>query len=189
MIPLTTKFRTGSRRPTAAMKRTARPRIADIFHTLKLNCGLTQRLELAPSSLRDLAGRQTTIDAHIGMGRWTLVVLWASNCPVCASEMPRYGAYYASCPEPKFSLLGVALDGYARRRRIVETMMRWNMGFPSLVAESLALQWTCGEPHEASLYGTPTFMLFDPSATLRKLNLGPVWISELETFIRDHGLQ
>lgn len=168
------------------MKHTTRPRIADFFHTLKLNCGLTERLELAPSSLRDLAGRQTTIDAHIGKGRWTLVVIWATDCFVCASEMPRYGAYYASSPEPEFSLLGVALDGYARRRRIVQTMTRWNIGFPSLVTESLALRWTCGEPHEASLYGTPTFMLFDPSATLRKLNLGPVWISELETFIRDH---
>lgn len=189
MIPLITKPRTKSFHAAATMRRWTPPRIADFFHTLKLNRGLTQRLRLAPSHLRDLEGRPTSIDAHIGRGQWSLVVIWASSCPVCASELPRYGAYYASSPEPKFSLLGVALDGYGRRQKIVESMARWNVGFPSLIAESLALHWSCGEPHEASLYGTPTFMLFDPSGRLRKLNLGPLWISELETFIRDHRLQ
>jgi thiol-disulfide isomerase/thioredoxin len=189
MISPVTKTRTESRHAAATMKRWTSPRIADFFHSLKLNCGLTQQLELAPSSLRDLDGKRTTIDAHIGKGRWSLVVIWSSRCSLCAAEMPRYGAYHAASPDCKFSLLGVALDGFARRHRIAETMTRWNLGFPTLVAEGLTLQWTCGEPHEASIYGTPTFMLFDPSGTLRKLNLGPVWISELETFIRDSSLQ
>lgn len=170
-------------------KRAMRPRIAEIFHALKSSCGLSGQAEITASALRDMAGTPTTIDDQVGRGRWSLVVIWATTCHICASEIPRYGAYYASAPEPKFSLLGIALDGFARKDRIIETMARWNMGFPSLVAERPALQWPCANLRKASLYGTPTFMLFNPSGQLKKLNLGPVWISELEAFIRDDGFQ
>ncbi len=164
-----------------------RPRMAHFLQTLKLNDGLPERTKIAPTALRDLSGKPTTLDDHIEKGRWSLVVIWASRCHVCASEIPRYGAYFASAPEPRFSILGVALDGYARKSRIVGTMTRWNMGFPSLVAERSALPSNCGEMRNASPYGTPTFMLFNPSGQLKKLNVGPVWISELEEFIRSYG--
>lgn len=166
-----------------------RPRITDFFHALKLNCRLPEQAALTTSTLRDLDGNSAAIDHHVGKGQWSLVVIWASSCHICASEIPRYGAYYASAPDPKFSIIGVALDGYARKGAIVETMARWNMGFPSLVAERPALTWTGGEMRKVSLYGTPTFMLFDPSGGLKKLNLGPVWISQLEAFIRDCGIR
>jgi len=166
-----------------------RPLLADWLRALKLNCGWPAKSEVTSAVLRDLDGWWTTINEHIGKGRWSLVVIWASNCHVCASEMPRFGAYYSSAPDPKFSILGVALDGYARKKTIVETMARWNMGFPSLVADMPALQWSGRKLCTSSHYGTPIFALFGPSGQLRKLDVGPVWISELENFIREYGLR
>lgn len=189
MILLSFRTRLPSSDMAPIRKHTTRPRMAHFLQTLKLNNGLAEQTKIAPTALRDLSGKPTTLDDHIGKGQWALVVIWASGCHVCASEIPRYGAYFASAPEPKFSILGVALDGYARKSSIIEAMNRWNMDFPSLVTERPALPWNCGELRKASPHGTPNFMLFNPSGQLKKLNAGPVWISELEEFIRNDGLE
>ncbi len=170
-------------------KGATRLRIAALIDNLRLSCLLPAQAKVGPSALRDLEGRPTTIENHVGRGQWSVVMIWSISCHICASEVPRFGAYYASAPEPKFSILGVALDGYARKAAIVETMTRWNMCFPTLVAEMSEFQCTSSELPNASFYGTPTFMLFNPFGKLMKLNVGPVWIAALEEFIRNHRLQ
>jgi len=165
------------------------PLIAGLFHTLKRNVGVPAQAEVTTAALRGLDGKPAAIEDHVGNGQWCVVVIWATTCHLCATEIPKYGAYYASEPEPKFSIVGVSLDGLARKSAIVETMARWNMGFPSLVAEIPDFQLAYRHPTKASHYDTPTFMLFNPSGQLMKLDLGPVWIAALEEFIRNDSLE
>lgn len=166
-----------------------RPLIAGLFHTLKRNVGLPAQAEVTTAALRDLDGKPAAIAEYVGNGQWCLVVIWATTCHLCASEIPKYGAYYVSEPEPKFSVVGVCLDGLARKRAIVESMVRWKIGFPCLVAEIPDLQLAHRYSTKASRYDTPTFMLFNPSGQLMKLDVGPVWIAALEEFIRNDSLE
>lgn len=165
-----------------------RPLLADWISNLKLNLGIPAQNPVPSAALRDLEGRATSIDEHVGKGQWSLVVIWRSTCRVCASELPRFGAYFSSAPDPRFSIIGVALDGYARRGRVVDTMKQWNLDFPTLVAETPGLHWTPQESRAASVYGTPTFMLFEPSGRLKLLKIGPVFIASLEKFIRENSV-
>lgn len=165
------------------------PLIAGLFHALKRNVGLPAQAEVTTAALRDLDGKPAAIEDHVGNGQWCLVVIWATTCHLCASEIPKYGAYLASEPEPKFSVVGVSLDGLARKSAIVESMVRWHMGFPCLVAEIPDLQLARRHSTRNFRYDTPTFMLFNPSGQLMKLDVGPVWIAALEEFIRNDSLE
>jgi len=110
-------------------------------------------------------------------------MLWSVTCGICAREVPVYSDFHDAQKSRGIKILGVALDGYEQKESIKNTMRRWDMRFPTLIAD-LGLfgsdyQIQTGE----RLMGTPTFMIYTPEGRLVANNTGPMRTSALLDYI------
>jgi peroxiredoxin len=132
-------------------------------------------------TLRDMAGTSRNVNEFIGRGKWTVVVFWAHNCPICNREIHETVFFHAAHMKKDASVLGVSVDGWTNRARAQAFVHTHALDFPNLIAEpdQALLARFGGGP----FYGTPTFYVYSPDGALQARQVGPVTQEELEGFI------
>ena len=133
--------------------------------------------------LVDMAGNVTNIESHTGDGKWLVVMLWSVTCGICAREVPVYSDFHDEYKGRDIKLLGVALDGYGKKKAIEDTMRRWGMRFPTLIADLGLFAFNYKLQTGEQLLGTPTFLVYTPKGKLVANNPGPMRTSALVDYI------
>ena len=136
------------------------------------------------TQFKDMQGNDVQLAAHIGQGKWTLVMLWLSDCGVCAQEAPRYSAFHRD-NDVNTQVLGIALDGYQNKSAISDFIDRYGADFPHLVGDFPIAAFNYENRTGESLRGTPTFLLYAPDGELVGNNPGIMRIEALVQFIKD----
>lgn len=122
-------------------------------------------------------------------GKWLVVMVWATTCGICAREVPLYSDFHDAHKNDDIEILGIALDGIEQKGAIKDTMARWDMRFPTLVADLGVYAVNYEAQTGESLYGTPTFIVYDRKGQLVANNPGPMRTTALVNYIarRDAG--
>ena len=133
--------------------------------------------------LSDLNGKPVPVSKYIGQGKWTLVMLWAHNCPVCNREVDDISFFYDDHKKKDVNVLGVSVDGpsqIAKARAFVDDHL---VDFPNLIIEpaSQPIDKFGGGP----FVGTPTFYVYSPEGELVAKNVGAISITALNKFLAD----
>ena len=131
--------------------------------------------------LSDLNGKPVPVSNYIGQGKWTLVMLWAHNCPVCNREVDDISFFYDAHKKKDVNVLGVSVDGpsqIAKARAFIDNHL---VDFPNLIVEPVAqdISKLGGGP----FVGTPTFYVYSPEGNLVAKNVGPISIKALNEFL------
>lgn len=133
--------------------------------------------------LKTMDGQEVRLKDYLGQGKWTLVMIWASDCSICAHEVPEISKFHAQHRNNDARVIGVALDGFDKKPDIDNFIKRFPTSFPNLIADigvdAINYQAATGE----ALRGTPTFLLYSPKGELRANNPGPMKISALESYM------
>lgn len=124
--------------------------------------------------LQDLQGNTRSLSEFTGGGKWTVVMIWASDCLICNAEMHQYVDFHTFHQEKDARVLGISMDGQEKKDEAKAFIERHAVNFPTLI----------GEPEEvAALYielsgrpwrGTPTFLIYGPNGELRAQQVGAV---------------
>ncbi len=134
--------------------------------------------------LVDLDGRPRHLDEFTGQGKWTVVMFWASDCPVCNAEAHEYVLFHDQHHETQAGVLGISLDGEVGRARALQFVERHMVDFPNLIGEPAAVaglyRQLTGEPW----LGTPSFLVFAPDGHLRARQVGAVSAERVEALIK-----
>ncbi len=138
------------------------------------------------TEVRTLDGEFTTLDQHFEKGKWTLIMLWASDCGVCARQYPVISEFYDKHKDVDAKVIGVSLDGYAELEKITRHISDMPMTFNSLIGEPNVVAFNYEIATEEFLRGTPTYIMFDPQGQLVGHSSGPVEIGTLEKFMQHH---
>lgn len=133
--------------------------------------------------VRTLEGKITTLSQHFEKGKWTLVMLWTSDCGVCQSEYPVMSEFHDKHKDKDAKVIGVSLDGYSQLDSITQHINEMPMSFENLIGEISVVAFNYEASTEEPLRGTPTYMMFNPQGQLVGHNPGPVKIEVLEKFI------
>lgn len=133
--------------------------------------------------LHDLNGNSVPVSKYVGQGKWTLVMLWAHNCPVCNHEVDGISFFYNDHKKEDVNVLGVSVDGMAlvgKARQFVDDHL---VDFPNLIVEPDQAQIAKfgGQP----FVGTPTFYVYSPEGKLIAQNVGAISVKALEAFLAD----
>ena len=131
--------------------------------------------------LTNLEGNPVPVSKYIGQGKWTLVMLWAHNCPVCNREVDDISFFYDAHKKKDVNVLGVSVDGpsqMAKARAFVDDHL---VDFPNLVIEpaSQQIEKFGGGP----FVGTPTFYVYSPEGKLVAQNVGAISVQALNKFL------
>ena len=139
------------------------------------------------AGLTDLQGHARNIGDYTGKGKWTVVMIWASDCVVCNREVFHYVDFQTFHSDKDARVLGISMDGAAGVADAKAFIDRHAINFPNLI----------GEPQEvAELYtnatgqpwrGTPSFLIYDPQGKLRAGQVGAVPTELINEFIARNG--
>lgn len=144
---------------------------------------LSQAPQASSAGLFDFQGRSSTLGEFTGQGKWTVVMFWASDCHVCNAEAQEYVLFHDRHHDKEAGILGITLDGQARKADALGFIERHMVDFPNLIGEPdvVAGLYTrlAGEPW----LGTPSFLVFSPDGELRARQVGAVPAALIEAFI------
>ena len=132
-------------------------------------------------NLIDLDGNQHNINEYIGNGKWTVVVIWAENCPVCNAEIENYEFFHYEHKDKDARVLGVSIDGRKKIKLSRDFVERHVLSFPNLLVEPdmRAIMKFGGGP----FLGTPTIYIYTPAGEIVAAQTGPVPVDVIENFI------
>jgi peroxiredoxin len=131
--------------------------------------------------LKDVNGKEHNVNEYIGQGKWTVVAVWSSGCPICRRDIFHMTFFHDEHRKQDATVLGLSIDGYANRDKARGFIEDQSLNFPNLV----------GEPEDASrlsgamFIGTPTYYFFSPEGKFMTQRIGPVTQQQAEQVIRD----
>ena len=136
--------------------------------------------------LVDVTGKDADVSSAIGEGKWTLVMLWATDCHICTKQKPEISAFYDKHKSENVDVFGIALDGRDNLDDVNSYLTRHQPTFPNYVGEIGVVAVNYQMLTEEPLRGTPTYLLFNPEGELKGNNPGPVSPGAIESFIAKH---
>lgn len=169
--------------------------IGALIFILALHFGVVQANEPATDSgalqpfndLVDLSGKPVSEAASVGNGKWTLVMVWATDCSICRQQKPLISAFHNKHKDTDAHVFGIALDGRAAMDEVQEYVDAHDVSFPTFVGELVIVASSVQSIVEEPLRGTPTYLLFDPTGEIKGVNPGPMSIEALEGFINKNS--
>lgn len=131
--------------------------------------------------LKDLQGKVHNVSEYVGQGKWTIVVIWSADCPICRRDIYHMTFFQDEHHKKDATVLGVSIDGYANRDKAQSFIDDQSLNFPNLI----------GDPDDASriskmkFIGTPTYYFFSPEGVFMTQRIGPVTQQQAEEVIRN----
>ena len=131
--------------------------------------------------LKGLDGQPQNVNKYIGKGKWTVVAIWAHDCPICNAEIPAFTFFHDEHKDNDAIVLGISIDGWAKRHKARQFVETHGLNFTNLVAEPR--QDVLGRFGGGKFYGTPTFYVYSPAGELMARQIGPITIEAVEEYI------
>ncbi len=138
----------------------------------------------AAETFYDLDGQPRRLEEFLGQGKWTVVTVWASDCPVCNREIHELVAFHAARHDRDAAVLGISVDGLAGKADAQAFIARHRVNFPNLIDDGRAFgalyRRIAGTPWFG---GTPINLIFNPAGEAVARRIGPLSQSDLEAFL------
>lgn len=130
--------------------------------------------------LNDFDGHARNVNEFVGKGRYTVITFWAHDCPICQRDIHEMVFFHdAHQKKNDVTVLGVSIDGRAKKRQAQQFVDDHGLEFVNLLAEpAQVVQFGAG-----ALIGTPTYYIYSPEGDLIKKRIGAMTQEELEAVI------
>jgi peroxiredoxin len=157
-----------------------------LLYLLTLMASLIVVSAVQASALQDFDGQSKSISDYAGKGKWLVVMIWASDCHICNQEAHAYVDFHFAHAEDDAQVLGITIDGQAKKAEALKFIERHKVNFPSLIGEPADVASLFSELTGTYFVGTPAFLIYDPEGKLRVQQVGAVPPELIEDFIKQH---
>ena len=131
----------------------------------------------------DFDGQPRTVESYTGNGKWLVVMIWAHDCHVCNMEVESYAQFHDDHQDKDASVLGISLDGQAKKADAEAFIERHDLPFPNLIGDLTPTMLFYANQTRSQFRGTPTILLYGPDGELRAAQAGAVPVASIERFI------
>ena len=133
--------------------------------------------------LKGFDGSIHSLNEYTGKGKWTVVMLWASDCHACNAEAKQYVKFHKAHKDKNATILGVSLDGAMKKAEANAFIERHGVTFPNLIDEPGKIENLYASLSGQRWIGTPSFLIYSPAGELRAAQVGAVPTNIIESFI------
>ena len=130
-----------------------------------------------------IGGDKASIAEHFNNGKWTLVMLWATDCHICKEQKPTMSAAHDERKDIDFTVMGIAIDGKSALGKVNQYLDKYNPSFPNYVGDITTVAFNYEVLTEEQFRGTPTYLLFNPKNELMASQPGRIGKEALFEFI------
>ncbi|OQX01081.1 MAG: alkyl hydroperoxide reductase [Thiothrix lacustris] len=134
------------------------------------------------SALSDMNDKPTTFDSLVSKGKWTVMEVWASDCPMCRASIHHTIDFQVSNPD--VTVVGVSLDGAEGKADAEKFIDEYGLTFPNVLSNPSEIDQYLYTTAKESFIGTPTFVVYNPEGKLLAVQPGAVTEEELSAFIK-----
>ena len=127
-----------------------------------------------------------SIQDHLTVGKWNVVMIWAHDCVACNQEAADYAALHSRHTGKTAEVLGISMDGENFRTEARKFVERHNLTFPSLLLEPEELVSYYESMTQTPWIGTPSYMIFDPQGNLAAKQAGAIPAHLIDQFLAQH---
>lgn len=128
-------------------------------------------------------GIAVTDEADVDNGKWTLVMIWQVQCPICKDMKPLLSDFHDRHKDVDAQVYGVSIDGVEKLDAVKKYMIDHEVSFPTYVGDLALIGINFAINAQEPFKGTPTYMLFDPNGNFRAVDESYLDIESLERFI------
>jgi len=136
----------------------------------------------AASALSELDGKAITFEELIGKGKWTVIKVWASDCPACRASAHHIVDFEMSNPD--VDVIGISLDDTSGKTDAEQFIDEHNFTFTNLLSNPSEVDDHLYSTAKKSFIGTPTFIVYNPQGKLTAAQPGLVTAEALSAFIQ-----
>lgn len=129
--------------------------------------------------LKDQDGKTRNVNEFIGQGKWTVVAVWSSNCPICRREIHHTSFFYDEYKKRDATVLGLSVDSERGRDKALRFISDHGLEYPNLIGDPAVASMLGG----GRFVGTPTFLFYSPDGKLAAHRVGPVTVEQLEEML------
>lgn len=140
-------------------------------------------MDVMAGLLKDFDGDLHSLNEYTGKGKWTVVMLWASDCHACNAEAKQYVKFHEAHKDKDAVILGVSLDGEMKKSEASQFIQRHGVTFPNLIEEPGKIESLYASLSGQRWIGTPSFLIYSPTGELRAAQVGAVPTHIIESFI------
>lgn len=130
--------------------------------------------------LRTLSNEPISLNKIIDNGKYTLVMVWATNCPLCEEQKPMIQAFHVDYKDTKANVVGIAIDGIGKIDEINTIIDKSKPTYTNYVAAASTFlddfEFATGKRFNA----TPTYIMFDPKGNALAVAIGVVTREQLD---------
>jgi peroxiredoxin len=141
----------------------------------------------AAGQLYDFSGKASSIDDFTGKGKWTIVMMWASDCHVCNAEAHAYNDFHEWHKDKGAVVLGISLDGKDKKPDAERFIEEHSLSFRNLIGEGETVASIYSGLTGQPWIGTPTFLIYAPDGKLMAQQVGAVPTDLIENFMAKHA--
>lgn len=141
------------------------------------------------NGFQDFKGKSQVLENYTGKGKWTVVMMWASDCHICNKEAHQYVDFHMIHSDKDATVLGVSLDGESRKKAAEQFIKKHSVDFPNLIAEPEHVSKIYQELTGQFFAGTPSFLIFAPDGELKAAQAGAVPTQLIEEFIKKNPIK
>ncbi len=163
------------------------PLIKRVFIVFLLSLSFLSVSTAEISGLQDFKGQPQKLENFTGKGKWLVVMIWASDCHVCNREVYQYVDFNMVHSDKDASVLGISIDGEAKKKDAERFIQRHSVDFPNLIGEPEYVATIFQDLTGQYFRGTPTFMIFSPKGELKAADAGAVPAELIEKFIEQQS--
>lgn len=145
---------------------------------------LSSQVSAEIKGFQDFSGKPQKIENYLGKGKWTVVMMWASDCHVCNHEAHEYVDFHMVHSDTDAIVLGISLDGESRKKEAEKFIKKHSIDFPNLIAEPETVGSFYQEMTGQYFAGTPTFLIYSPTGELKAAQAGAVPTALIEDFMK-----
>ena len=120
---------------------------------------------------------------ELKQGRWELVKLWATYCPVCKRDFEKLGKFIQDNPEIPITIIGVVVDGIEERDKALSQIDKRNLHYTHLLTNFDHAKEYFNKQSGANFIGVPSYILFNPDNEMVGFNQSAIDIDALEIFV------
>jgi peroxiredoxin len=83
--------------------------------------------------LKDFDGKDRNVKEFIGTGRWTVVVVWSADCPICKRDIVHMTFFHEDNRKKDATVLGLSIDGVENSQHARQFITDQALNFPNLI--------------------------------------------------------
>jgi len=133
--------------------------------------------------LQSLASKQISLNEVVNDGKYTLVMIWSTDCVACEEQKPMIQTFHTDYNETKANVVGIANDGMQLLDKINKLIRKNSPTYPNFVASPKTFFSEFEIATGRKFRATPTYIMFGPDGDILGVAVGKISRESLDKMV------